>query len=88
MRLHAVRDNFYDRHVYGARLPSARRVGRGFEGDALCVIAIFDIEGTRFADDEGEPARVESKIRLSPLSSQAPANEPPPLETCQGFTNR
>jgi hypothetical protein len=25
---------------------------------------------------------------LSPLSSQAPANEPPALETCQGFTNR
>src|ERR1700733_2211233 len=27
-------------------------------------------------------------LYLSPLSSQAPANEPPALETCQGFTNR
>jgi hypothetical protein len=54
MQLHAVRDNFSDGHIYGARLPSARRVSRGLEGDALCVIAIFDIEGTSFADDEGD----------------------------------
>lgn len=55
MRLHAVRDNFLDGQIYSAGSPSARRVGRSLEGDAACVIAILDIEGTCFADDEGDP---------------------------------
>src|ERR1700720_1946866 len=54
MRFHAMRDYFADGHVNSARLPALRRVGRRFQGDALCVIAVFDIEGTRFADDVGD----------------------------------
>src|ERR1700722_2374897 len=54
MRFDAMRAYFADGHVNSARLPALRRVGRRFQGDALCVIAVFDIEGTRFADDVGD----------------------------------
>jgi hypothetical protein len=70
--LHAVRDNFSDGYIYGARLPANRRVGRGLKGDALCVIAIFDIERTRFTDGEVGPDDLAQMVGLElPVAPQA-----------------